>query len=89
VKLIDIVEQQAKFTRNSGVEVEIDSAMGTVNIFETDNPNCCVFLQGDEGYQWIAGALRLWNEAEHISMEIAELAQAYPYLDILAEVRSD
>ena len=86
MKLIDIINQQAEFTRNSGVEVETDPAMGTVNIFETDNPDRCVFLQDEEGYQWIDEARELWERAEDISMETAELAQAYPYLDLFAEM---
>lgn len=85
MKLIDILKQQAEYTRNSGVEVDIDEPMGTVNIFETHNPDCCVFLQGDEGYTWIDEWREIWEKVGDLGLDECALAQAYPYLDILAE----
>lgn len=86
MNLIDILKQQAEFTRNSGVEVKVDSAIGTVSIFETANPDCCVFLQGSVGDQWIENTKALWETVQNLDMETVELSQAYEYLDILWEM---
>ncbi len=81
--LTEILLDQANYVVNSGVAVDYDEEMGTVCIYEVDNDENCFYLQGNEGYDWVEKMKQVWEEAGNLSLQNAELAAAYPYLDCL------
>jgi hypothetical protein len=65
----------------SGVTVEVTSNQGWVSINAPDSEG--VFLQGDEGYDFVEKAREVWDELQEVTMEDAYKFRAYDYLDLL------
>jgi len=86
--LIEIYEQQAKYVRDSGYIVAVNSPFSWVSI-KPSNPNNPpddkdeIFLQGDEADTFINGVEEMWEAVQHMDREAVELAYAYPYLECL------
>lgn len=82
-EMIDILRQQAEFTRHSGVTVEADERFPTVCI--RDAAGASVFLQSHEAEEFVAKARRAWEEVQDLDWDEVLESAAYPYLDMLAE----
>lgn len=81
MKLQQILKQQAEYTRNSDVVVNIDKRMPWVDIIADEESN--VFLQGEEAEEFLAKCDEYSEACQDMDMEEIELAVAYSYLDVL------
>lgn len=81
MNLKTILQAHARLVRDSGINVEIDRGMGTVNM-QCDGETFC-FLQGDEGYAFIDEANAVWEQAGDMGWDDVLLTQVHPYLDLL------
>lgn len=81
MELKQILKQQADYTRNSDVVVEIDKRLPWVNITADEESN--VFLQGHEAEEFLAKCDEYSEACQDMGMEEVQLAVAYRYLDIL------
>lgn len=81
MKLQQILKQQAEYTRNSDVVVEIEKRMPWVTIKADEESE--VFLQGDDAEEFLAKCDEYSDICQDMGMEEIELAVAYRYLDIL------
>lgn len=75
-----ILQAQRDYVANSGITVDIDRGLGTVDIAGTFGT--IAYMQGDEGYGFIEAADELWEREGDIGMDDALLIAAYPYADI-------
>ena len=78
-----IHQSMIDYVNNSKITVEVVEIYGTVSI--TDNDGGKVFLQGEDGYIFVAESRRLWNKFEDITMSEVHELLAYPYADLLME----
>ena len=83
--LIDIIKQQAEYSRNSSITVVINSPMSWVTI-ENTNSGAGVFLQGDDADEFIAKVDTLSEQLPDVDFDTLELAVAYEYVDMLGEM---
>ena len=80
----EVLKQQLDYIKNSGINVDYDSAFCTVDIY--DDQGGSIFMQGEEASEWIdsvenAAENRFFNESEY---DVA-LLMCYGYTDLLAE----
>jgi hypothetical protein len=76
-----IHQQMIDYVNNSGLTVEVVEIYGTVAIKERDG-STLVYLQGEEGSNFITEARRNWNKFEDITQAEANELQAYQYADM-------
>lgn len=81
--LSEILKQHAAFTRNSGFRVETNSAYSWVSINRIESDESAIFLQGDEGSDFIDEVERLWLETGDLSPSTIALALAMPYIECI------
>lgn len=81
MELQEILKQQAEYTRNSDVTVEIDKRMPWVIIVADAESQ--VFLENEDAEEFIAKCDEYSEACQDMTMEDIELAVAYGYLDIL------
>jgi hypothetical protein len=81
MKLQDILQQQADYTRNSDVTVNIDKRMPWVDIRADEESS--IFLDGDSAEEFLAQCEDYSEQVPDMDMETIELAVAYKYLDVL------
>ena len=87
MRLRKIHQQQIDYVNASGVTVETVPIHGHVTI--SDESGAEIFLQGDEGSEFIAESRRLWRDTgDRTEAECNEII-AYPYCDLLAEIDSE
>lgn len=68
--------------RCEGFACDTDSAYSTVSIYEIDDPENCVFMQGEEADNFIAECEKIETRIHGcIPMHVIELAQASPYIE--------
>jgi len=79
VKLSDIIRQDAEYARN--VNIEVDERRDTVAIGPEDETG--IFLQGEDGYEFIVKARELYEKAQDVTMEECYASAARPYIDCL------
>lgn len=84
--LREIYQQQIDFVNASKADVHAVPIHGTVSI--TDDTGAEVFLDGEDGSDFITRAHRLWNETGYLTQSEADEVTAYPYMDQLAEAQS-
>lgn len=77
----EILKQQAEYTQNSDVTVEINKAMGWVTIIADKDSQ--VFLEGEDADEFLAKCDEYSQDCQDMTMEVIQLAVAYDYLDIL------
>lgn len=78
-----VLESQARYCAKSGITVSVDRRHDWVTI--TDESGADIFLQGDDGAQFIAQADALENQYNEEPHHNILLVVAYPYADLLAE----
>ena len=76
-----IHRQQIDYVNNSGVTVEVVEIYGHVTIADGEGNE--IFLQGDEGSDFIGRARCVWNRRGNITRAEASAITAYPYVDTL------
>ncbi|MFS1429098.1 hypothetical protein LMH73_018615 [Vibrio splendidus] len=82
MKIIDIIRANAEFVRNSGFSIHVQSSMDMVTIKHESNDEVMdTVLIGDEGYQFIAEALKQFDDIQDISLEEIHLHLAKPYME--------
>jgi len=80
--LVQIIENNAQYVRDSGYQVEINRSMETVSIqHDTPYDEMSVFLQGHEADNFINEADTLWNDAQHVSLDDCLCSVAKQYID--------
>ena len=79
--LTEILTQQAQFTNGSGFRVEIDRPYSWVSILKINSMESTVFLQGEEGTEFINEVERLWHETGDLPRNTIAEALAGPYLE--------
>ena len=85
MKLIDIIQNNAEFVKASGFTVDVQSNMDTVLIkHDSGDADQEVMLETDEGYQFIAEALKLFDELQDVTLEDVHFHLAKPYVENLA-----
>lgn len=84
MKLKEILESQARFCDHSGITVEINHSMGWVDIRAGQVGE--LFLQGDDADQFIDKVADLSRQCPDVAVANIELACAYDYAHILAEM---
>lgn len=84
MKLQEILESQARFCERSGITVEIRHNMGWVDIKDTQGGE--LFLQGDDADHFIDKVADLSRQCPDVTIADIELACAYDYAHILAEM---
>jgi hypothetical protein len=65
------------------VEITVDCGLGHVTITDINDDSLSIFLQSNEGYQFIDQAKSTYNENGDLSMDDAYHLHAYEYLDLL------
>lgn len=83
MNLASIIQEHARFTQRSDVEVKTDAAFSWVELRDTQTNESLLFLQGHEADYFIDRAREIWEETRTLPMDICELAVAYEYLDAL------
>ena len=81
MNLKDILKQQAEYTRNSDVTVEIVRNMACVTIHADEESE--LFLEGEQADKFIDQCDAYALECPDMEGHDIELAVAYGYLDIL------
>ena len=81
MKLEDILKQQADYTRNSDVTVEVVRNMPWVTIHADEESE--LFLEGDQAEEFINKCDAYTLECPEMEGDEIELAVAYGYLDVL------
>ena len=79
--LTEILTQQSQFTNNSGFRVEMDKPYSWVSILKLDSKKSTIFLQGEEGAEFINEVERLWHETGDLPRNTIAEALAGPYLE--------
>ena len=83
MKLQDVLQSDADYSRNSGADIEIDSAHDIVSITDTSGHNECIFMQGDDASAFISEVDMLWDRTGDMDKDTIALALAKPYIDCL------
>lgn len=83
MELIEIIKQQAEFSRNSYAEVTIDRCMPWVTIEDTTAHDEAIFLQGEDAEEFLARLDELENECPEADRDDIELSLAYSYIENL------
>lgn len=65
------------------VKIEIDASMGWVDIIDKTGLHDNIFLQGDDGYDFIAEAEKMYNALEDVTMQDCLKTIAKPYVDCI------
>lgn len=81
MNLNDIIKAAATRMTGAKVEVELDRSRGTVSISAPGQE--AIFMQGDEGDQFISEVGRLYEEAGHVTEDEAALCHAEQYADCI------
>lgn len=81
--LSKILEYQAAFTRGSGFKVETDVRHSWVSISRIESDESTIFMQGDEGSDFIDEVDRLWSETGNLTQDTIAEALALPYIEVL------
>ena len=76
----DYLQTMIDYARNS-IIIEIDRIHGYVSITDSQNNENHIFLQDEEGYNFIDRVNEAWNSYD-LTVEEAEFLIAYPYCDI-------
>lgn len=84
MKLQEILESQARFCYRSGITVKINHSMGWVDIRAGQVGE--LFLQGDDAEKFIDKVADLSRQCPDVTIADIELACAYDYAHILAEM---
>lgn len=83
MKEIEIIEQIAERTENSGYNVRIDYIHGWVTIYLIEDEQIGVFLQGDEASCFISKLNKDFNRLNYITKSTLALAMAWEYIECL------
>jgi len=81
MRLSTIIKQTAK--RCDGYSVDVNSAYSTVSITDDNDPDNCVFMQGDDADRFIAecDALEKQTRSKTLTRYDIELCIASPYIE--------
>lgn len=77
--LAEIVKEQAQYSRNSNVNVDVESLLPTVCISAPGEDD--IFFQGDDAEQFIAEVDALERQVNELDRETLELAVAKSYIE--------
>lgn len=86
MKMQDILEQQAAYTKNSNYKVTVNALFSWISM-ECQDADCLdhesVFLQGSSADNFITEAETLWNETPTVDYDTVIHALAMPYIDAM------
>lgn len=80
--LAEIYQDMATYVRSSGFHVTIWESLGHV-LIAGDERGEDIFLQNDEGYEYIEEARNVWEKAGDLGLEDAFTGHAKQYIDSL------
>ena len=81
VELPEIIREQASYVTNSGVDVQVDTRLGTVAMVHEGET--VFFLEGYQAGGFIDSARSLYYRTKEITLNEAYTATAKPYVESL------
>ena len=83
VTLTSIIQENAAYSSNSGVCVEVNTSMQWVSITDMTGSNGAIFMQGDEAGEFIDEIDSLYDQLQTIDKDTIALALARDYIENL------